>query len=99
VAGAGPTWRTGGEVTRAAQTLEAWSRLVQSEGEPARAVAIYAAAEAVRKETGASPSPGQRKESEASLASMRGALEPSAFALAWGQGEAMSQEAAVSFVA
>jgi hypothetical protein len=83
-----------GETT---DTLVSAEHLAQREGNPGRAVRLFAAAEGLRTALGEGMPPVERADFEAALTAARAALGDEAFAAAWAEGRAMTREQAVAF--
>jgi tetratricopeptide (TPR) repeat protein len=81
-----------GETT---DTLISAGHLAQREGNPGRAVRLFAAGERLRAALGEGVPPVERAEYEGSVAAARAALDEEAFAAAWMEGRALSVEAAI----
>jgi hypothetical protein len=71
--------------------------VLAAQDDPARAVRLFAAAEASRQVLGWSVSPAERERLTAVTAAAQARLDPAASAAAWAEGQAMRLEDAVTY--
>jgi predicted ATPase len=80
-----------------ARSLEDLARAAGQRGQPARAAELYGAAEALRERAGLCVRPPRRPLHERHLAAARAGLDAAAWAAAWAEGRAMSQDQEVAY--
>ena len=90
------TARTQGYM-RVADTLECLARLSANDGNHAYAARLMGAAEAIRQRMGHARFPMYQADYDATVASVREALDPNDFDAAWAEGAALSAEEAIAY--
>src|SRR5262249_40255632 len=80
-----------------ADTLISAGHLAQRQGNPARAVRLFAAAEGLRAAIGEAVLPVERSAYEGAITAARAALGEERFAAAWAEGRRRTLEQAVAF--
>jgi hypothetical protein len=84
---------TGADITYALQGL---ATLANVKGQTVRAARLLGADDALRSRTGRAVDPGDRPDYEKTLSSVRAKLGEAAFATAWAEGQALTEEQAVA---
>jgi predicted ATPase/transcriptional regulator with XRE-family HTH domain len=77
--------------------LEGLASVAWTQGQPRRAARLFGAAEALRQTIGVPPPPVERANYEPSIARVRAHLGEATFAMAWAEGQAMTQEQAIAY--
>jgi non-specific serine/threonine protein kinase len=85
------------DVVDIGRCLDALGWAASAEGQSARAARLFAAAAALHQRVGAPPHPPWRAGHERYVASRRAALGEENFAAAWGEGRALSLDAAIAY--
>lgn len=80
-----------------AACLETLATVVCGQGQPQRAARLYGVAEALREAIGAPQMPSDRTPHDRAVAALRAALDETAFAAAWAEGQAMTLEQAIRY--